>query len=316
MILHPTTFILGAGASCRFGLPTGAGLRQAICGIGTPGNLGNTMLSSMYSTGGSNFIGFVEAFRDSALDSIDSFLARNQQYEEVGKAAISACILQAESRELLHSANGLAGSSDWYGYLWNRMIEGVVQVEELITNNPVSFITFNYDRSLEAFLHKAIMNTFNLEEDEAYKVWTQIPIHHVYGSVGSFYGWNTEMYGSRVGENISHDNLRITEAMKNIKVMPAVRETAEDHRSRDLYATSTQIIFLGFGFDGVNCERLGVRENGQKDQQIYMTTLGMTQAEISKAEKLVLPSHQMSYELNRKENLPCMDALRSWGCLL
>lgn len=49
------------------------------------------MLSSMYSTGGANFIGFVEAFHDSALDSIDSFLARNQHYEEVGKASGATC---------------------------------------------------------------------------------------------------------------------------------------------------------------------------------------------------------------------------------
>ena len=47
--------------------------------------------------------------------------------------------------------------------------------------NKVSFVTFNYDRSLEHFLCRSLANSFAKTEAEAGEVISKIPIIHLHG---------------------------------------------------------------------------------------------------------------------------------------
>ena len=51
-------------------------------------------------------------------------------------------------------------------------------------DNPLSVITFNYDRSLEAFFFRALQNLFGLPPDAAEDRRRMIKIIHVYGDLG------------------------------------------------------------------------------------------------------------------------------------
>jgi hypothetical protein len=50
----------------------------------------------------------------------------------------------------------------WYETLFQLMVEGGP-----FEDNPLSVITFNYDRSLEAFFFRALQNLFGLPPDAA-----------------------------------------------------------------------------------------------------------------------------------------------------
>jgi hypothetical protein len=72
-------------------------------------------------------------------------------------------------------------------FLFEHMLYGCVRsVDDFITNNQVSFVTFNYDRTLEHFLCVRIANTYGIALPLAWESVKKIPIVHVYGSLGEF----------------------------------------------------------------------------------------------------------------------------------
>ncbi len=68
---------------------------------------------------------------------------------ELGKFLISYILMGYENEEKLFEQK-----DNWYKYLFNIMAQNC-KFDELI-QNQVSFITFNYDRSLEMFLSNSI----------------------------------------------------------------------------------------------------------------------------------------------------------------
>ncbi|MGH7216991.1 MAG: hypothetical protein ACREIG_07135, partial [Nitrospiraceae bacterium] len=49
--------------------------------------------------------------------------------------------------------------------------------------NKLSLITFNYDRSLEFYLHRAIKRLWDLDDNEAAEVLKAVPIIHIHGKI-------------------------------------------------------------------------------------------------------------------------------------
>lgn len=134
------------------------------------------------------------------------------------------------------------------------MIRGVSRPEELL-ENQVKFITFNYGRSLEQFLLNAISATFSLTNQGASVFLGKLDIRHVYGSLGE-YDIN---YGFRYGAERSDDALaaEVLMAAGSIRTIPSARP------ERDVIATDwlegAEIVFvMGFGFDPINCQRIGL----------------------------------------------------------
>ena len=72
--------------------------------------------------------------------------------------AIAEALLPFEKIEKL-----LVG--DWYALLFNALIAA----DKTANNERLSVVTFNYDRSLEMFLHMAFKNTYRLDDDTAAK---------------------------------------------------------------------------------------------------------------------------------------------------
>ena len=187
--------ILGAGASIPFGMPSGKSLIQHItislkfipkkiykagAGYGVSDLLGglsyddsqsdNELFSMMMEVGFTkNRIElFRESLRKSQINSVDAFLEHRTEFIPIGKMAIAYNLLKLEK----NSEERFTESPDWYNYLWNKLISKVSDFPK----NDVAIITFNYDRTLEYFIHTSFKALYGLEGASALQLLDKIEI--------------------------------------------------------------------------------------------------------------------------------------------
>jgi hypothetical protein len=324
MIRKKTVLVLGAGASCPFGFPSGAQLRTSICQLADhPGNTLGANLTSHFGYSQEEISGFAKVFKHSGLASIDAFLARRVEFDSIGQSAIALCISELEAHDMLFNVKGVAGASDWYGELWNRMMEGVLDPRDL-RQNRLSFITFNYDRSLEAYLHQVIKATFGLNDSSAEEIRMAFSVHHVYGSLGDY----LPSHGARFGphrDNITQGRF-LNDARRKIKVMPTARGVTRDEQATMMLADADVIGFMGFGFDEINCKRLDVLEAvfrhknvpSSEPVRIFGTTMGATEGEVNAFHRRAFGGETCEgavLDLS-PSNMDCLRSFRDWGNLL
>ena len=161
---------------------------------------------------------FISTFKNASPASIDDFLDKNtrEEFKIIGKICVVIAISRCEDsetdfmtawkdtdtshryfKELQDSANRsnytlprghLEMTRGWYNYLWKKIYEG--NIEDNLSK--LTFITFNYDRSLECFLYKRLINLLNLKDDYVIKLFNEfVVIHHVYGQLG-FFKWQKD----------------------------------------------------------------------------------------------------------------------------
>ncbi|WP_426533657.1 hypothetical protein [Bradyrhizobium sp. McL0615] len=129
-------------------------------------------------------------------NSIDDFLNIHEGASEVvtvGKAAIVRSILNAERHCKLYvdpsnTYNRLDVAKirdSWFVKFMQVLGPGrkAHEVENVL--DDVSFITFNYDRCLEYFLHHALQLMYGIQRQRAAEIVSRANIIHPYGSVGS-----------------------------------------------------------------------------------------------------------------------------------
>ncbi len=185
---------------------------------------------------------FAEALANAGQASIDAFLNSNRHqlgFKAIGKGAIAQVLLDYENKGIPKS------DDDWLDYLFKVMLEGLSSPEEFIEQNKIGFITFNYDRLLEMWLFRRIKYSFGLDDMSAFDVLRKIPIHHVYGMLGSFQ--NTP----------GPDPHRWINASKGIRT---IFDTEHDqsilNAAKALLGHANTICLLGFGFHRENIELL------------------------------------------------------------
>lgn len=175
MIKTKTLFILGAGASKPYGYPTGNDLRYKILTMMDEDDIIDAY-TKWYLQKNKNMLVsnssevFKEKFEGSADYSIDAFLEHRPEFMEIGKIYIAKILISFEEDKRLRNIK-----DNWYMYLFNRM---KISFEEL-GKNKISFITFNYDRSLEYFLFKAIQDKFTKTSNECAEMMKKFPIVHL-----------------------------------------------------------------------------------------------------------------------------------------
>jgi hypothetical protein len=280
MITKPTLFILGAGASKPYGFPSGWELRNMICNLAD--GVGNPTLQELHLLGYSttDIRAFAKSFMLSKINSIDAFLSRRLELEHIGKLTIAAMLIPKENDEWL---NNILNEDEWYSALWNALTSNVSTLEELL-GNKVRIFTFNYDRSLERYMHTAIMETFNVSHEIALEALSVLNIHHVYGSLGK-YGLVEDNLTRAYYPTLTKNALEIAAA--NIKIIPESREDdAIFIKAREAYSWAENVCFLGFGFDPLNVQRLGflkMRETvdlSQLPRRVVASTHDKTEAEV------------------------------------
>ena len=284
MLKKRTLFVLGAGASEPYKLPLGAELRDLLCSAGHIKDLVSRELiqSKKFTTAEINE--FTTAFKRSGNNSIDHFLGRNPRFESIGKLLIAGNICARENIDFLFSNSN---QDNWYQFVFNNMIDDSSSMENF-SNNPVRFVTFNYDRSLECYFQSALSNSYGRGIAESQKVFSKISLMHLYGSVGDL---NVNDQTTLKPYQTDIDIKKLEKAASGIKIIPDDRsDDREFQLARNWFDWAEVVYILGFGFDRLNCERLGFdsvlevkKERGRQMPEIFISTYLLTQAEKEKA---------------------------------
>jgi len=313
MITEPTVFIIGAGGSKPYGFPTGKELRELICKnyLEKFSALIQNEAEDDFTTKTQIDIAkkFVDAFYNSNNESIDLFLSKNLGFSDSGTRSITIEILDAERR---FAEEGMKfRSNDWYGYLFNRMTEDLVRNEgyKQILDNKVSFITFNYDRSLENIFSKSIRNSYLSNATETLQYLSKIPIHHVHGQTG-FLSWQKSSKHIKFGQAYHLD--LIDQIRQDIKIIYDF-ERSIDNEISTLIREAKRIFFLGFGYSPENLKLLKIPDILVPGQKVYGTALGLL------PEEIIIVKHRLNGEyvsdFDRDmiiENSDCLTLLRKY----
>ncbi len=310
MIDKRTVFVLGAGASCPYGYPSGAELRRLIL-YNAGSNYGGLLdsyrnfKSSDLDTNKKNtrlqqIKQFIETFKG-ADKSIDIFIANNPTYAPIGKYIIAFEMFRAEkescfreeiqpAREHLENHDnrkyvlGRAGfkGGNWYSYLFQRITDGLVGRDALpdFSNENISFITFNYDRSIEYILYDSLRCLHSeVAEEKITQTLKQLIILHVYGQIAPLKWQNPDDYID-YKQNINESLLE--RSSNNIRTIYEEKENPELIEAKNLLQQAEQIFFLGFGFNKENMEVLGLPELIQPRCQVYGTAFNMIEEEVNR----------------------------------
>jgi len=221
-MIKNTLLILGAGSSAECGFPVGERLIRDIYEFAkgrTKGfNLKDGSINELFlenkqlvwrllDIGGltkkdnslygiEDIDNFADALWAAQPRSIDEFLYDRKEFSHIGKICILCCLSKFEDEKGLKPVlkGGLKRSVEdefiypnleWYRYLWHSLTDGVDGDIQKFKKNKLQIITFNYDRSLEEFLIRAIQAKFGLPEWEAFDLLKEaVSINHVYGDLG------------------------------------------------------------------------------------------------------------------------------------
>lgn len=273
MIKTKTLFILGAGASVPFVYPTSGELRHEILFESNKYEVDIVRALNLYDDNVKDFYHsieeFKEAFSKSGVYSIDSFLEHRPEFMKIGKTFIAKILISCEKEDNLRNAK-----NNWYMYLFDCLKGSFGQLDQ----NNISFITFNYDRSLEHFLFEAIRNQFGREPKECTEMINNFfPIIHLYGQLDPL-PWQEETHGK---EYSSTKNLvkRLIAAPRNIKLISDEQDVGKSENFQEAYKHiewADRIFFLGFSFDETNLKRLNI--SLMKNKTIIGTTYGLAPA--------------------------------------
>ena len=219
MINKPMVLVLGAGASVDYGYPTGGTLKELIIDDNSKRrqSIVNQITEQKISMRDYNV--FVESFKLSGQTSIDTFLEKRSEFNDIGKLLIVIYLSSKENVSDLFDKNRV--KQDWYSYLFNIM-DGNSSFDGF-GDNKLSIITFNYDRSLETYLFTALRYTYKKTDHEVADVLAKIPILHVHGKLGDL-DWQSDngiTYGEIAGSS------KIKQAANSIRIISET--TTKDH---------------------------------------------------------------------------------------
>lgn len=137
--------------------------------------------------------------------SIDAFLRDNPSYARAGKMMILYSLLKRED-PLKFNIN--QSGDNWYSLLLNDLVSECADNPNKLSENKVKFITFNYDVSLDYYLHSRLKKIENFVKGKdksgspADNFLNKLEIGHVYGHLYPLI--NPDHYGKYI--DLSEDN--------------------------------------------------------------------------------------------------------------
>lgn len=327
MIDIDTVFILGAGASNPYGYPTGKGLCDDICST-FKSNFHNIIKgdndNTTYQIGNLLYDPdkFCRNLEDATTPSIDLWLARNPKFSHIGKLAIILSIFNAERDSKFRK--DVKSDQDWYRDLYHKMTKSLHAPDSYknFRNNRVTFITFNYDRSLEHFLYESLNNSFrSASGKEILNELNETPIYHVYGKIADL-PWESNIDRDTAVHYLKPDEdpcLEFTfshlEKLKNNIEIVYERKQSDYSEIHDKISSAKRIFFLGFGYASENLEILNIDKTLNDDQAIFGTALGFRKKEIEDIRNSITSNFKYKkgvYQNPIIEDMNCVSLLKEY----
>jgi hypothetical protein len=215
MFREQTVFILGAGASWHYSCPTGEELVKLVSQKAQelrtfllgPARIAHVpqLVSDRFSNLFVSDPAYSSVWRDVARECldisdrlarsnppvIDYFLAHNPDLRDIGRFLIAWAILECEAKHGHGRWNRNRGPQysenyrdNWYRYLLSKLMSECPTANAL-RENRITFVTFNYDVSLELQIYDGLTATsfFNNEPKCIDNFFGDGRFLHVYGSV-------------------------------------------------------------------------------------------------------------------------------------
>lgn len=163
----------------------------------------------------------------------------------MGKRAIAFVLKGKEHSGRLFRPNSVG----WYEHLSDCLLSDTDDDIERFRENKLSIVTFNYDRTIEHYLHKVVKRRFRLDDHTAWQAVSEtIPIVHVHGMIGEY-------------PKVPYDSMAYAEAAESIKIIHEIPDgegfaTSDFKNANALLNQASRVFVFGFGFATVNVDRL------------------------------------------------------------
>jgi len=193
------------------------------------------------------------------------------------------------------------GQTNWLRYLYGRMNCSFNEFGE----NLVSFITFNYDRTIEHFLHTALCNTYKKHPELCAEQMSRIPIVHLHGRLGRL-PWQGGSARPYEAAELNPNDLFI--ALNGIKIIhedPTGDRDKDFQEAKRLLDEAERIYFLGFGFDATNVKRLGLDKLRGNRIDVRATAYGFTTSEIQEI------AQRIENRITLHQDVDCISLMRT-----
>lgn len=290
--LDKTVFILGAGASCYYGFPTGEKLLNDLKRFRERRASMNSIDSEFYQYMVNNYESslekngisfenhleyFIEELNNSGVHSIDTFLAESRNeinhHGYLGRILVSYLITRREDRgEILRAANDNNNyynyNDDWISYFIHRLIS--YSRNKFLKILP-KVLSFNYDNLFETKIKDNFEKTVG-------KTYCPIEVTHIHGQLDiSNYEYNISNWDA-VDKEAYYK--QIVKSASQISMMRRGNIGARIECMTEI-DNAEYLVFLGYSFDPLNNEILfGNRRNFDnclKEKTIFTTTYGLHQ---------------------------------------
>jgi hypothetical protein len=255
---------------------------------------GNTGLKKQWRDASNKFSDLIDRLEATDPLVIDYFIDQNRHLEDVAQLCIAWVIMEREfisiryrgnenRREIDHERgkSSYRVNDNWYRFLVHKLTSGCVDGEALLKNN-VTFVTLNYDVSLEIGLFSGIGNLARFTQQAEKFITESDRIIHVYGRLRKDPPWqltdiNWEAFGrvSLAGGAIVQPGPpqlwadvkavldHAYEASLGLQTIapekaPADSGSIPDHiqKARKAIAEAQCVYILGYGFDELNSKLL------------------------------------------------------------
>lgn len=332
--MQDVLFVLGAGASKCYGYPTGRELRTEITDLRWLGRHGNANWDGWPNDGLnarrgriqrhgkileelgkslSEHAAMAQGLLDSGCPSIDTFVSTRPEFAEHAKLSIATALLSRESCERLVA---METPGNWYEWLWNALV-GTASNPSKIDFGRIHLFTFNYDRSLEAYLFRALRARFNLADDKAVEFLSKVHISHAYGQLSDIGAFCNGSLPFAAGHAPAAKHVSL--AASNLRLIPELRvnDSSSFGGAQMQIAKAKIVCFLGYGFDQLNDSRLGLSKvlalpELQVQKTILATSRGLRQGEVELARQRSVGPDGVWATVNDD----CLDAVRHWSHML
>ena len=336
MFKSRTVFVLGAGASAELGLPVGTGLMRQIGTFldrsspsGKPGDEAFAEALGILATQQpGRQLEFLNAAKLISINmdqaaSIDNFLHTHQTNGAavtMGKLAICHSILEAEASSRLLTRRGPGQKvflpttvyDSWFRNLLHMIV--ATQKKEAVPtiSNNVSFVTFNYDRTLEEYLFYALKLYFDLDDKAASALALNFKILHPFGRIGPS---GLEPDGVAYGAVSRYANLvRLT---RNIRTFTeGVNEEQHLLEIRKEISEAETVVFLGFAFHSLNMKILQP-SGGGRASLVLGTAFGESEsnrdAYVQEIRRMFSSPDRADGPVIKLENMKCAQLLQDFS---
>jgi hypothetical protein len=220
-----------------------------------------------------------------SADEALHFVSGTPEAVEVGKIAIIHCILEAERKSALafSPSNGrLTGEpSGWIGEMFSITMGGLRRDQLGTIFENVTFVNFNYDRTIEQYLHWALQERANATAEEATDIISRLDMVRPYGSVGRFASqFNTPF---SFGTSAYFDPFS---RLDNLGTYTDLRPKHDAERMSKALLDASMIIILGFGYHPTNVDLIAVT-TGKTTANVIGTVAGIHRSNHSYIEQKI-----------------------------